>query len=63
MSGRVSSFITMSTYGAVLIGVSGTGVRIGAAGLPGGLAICAGIEASGVLLLLAPGPRTATIDR
>jgi MFS family permease len=63
MRGRVSSFITMTAYGAVLIGISATGVLIGVAGLTGGFAICAGIEASGVLLLLAPGLRTAKIDR
>jgi MFS family permease len=63
MRGRVSSFTTMSTYGVVLVAMSGTGVLIGAAGVARGFAICAGVEASGVLLLLAPGLRRARIER
>jgi MFS family permease len=63
MRGRVSSFMTMSTYGVVLVAMSGTGVLISAAGLVGGFAICAGVEVSGVLLLLAPGLRRARIER
>jgi MFS family permease len=62
LRGRVTSFMTMSTYGVVLLAMSGTGVLIGVTGLVGGFAICAGIEAAGVLLLLAPGLRRARID-
>jgi MFS family permease len=62
LRGRVSAFMTMSTYGVVLLAMSGTGVLIGAVGLVAGFAICAGVEASGLLLLLAPGLRGARID-
>jgi MFS family permease len=62
LRGRVNSFMTMSTYGVVLLAMAGTGVLIGATGLVGGFAICAGIEAAGVLLLLSPGLRRAGIE-
>jgi MFS family permease len=63
LRGRVNAFMTMSTYGVVLLAMSGTGVLIAATGLARGFAICAGIEAAGVLLLLAPGLRRARIER
>ena len=62
LRGRVTSFMTMTTYGVVLMAMTGTGLLIGAVGVSGGFAICAGIEAVGILLLLAPGLRTARID-
>jgi MFS family permease len=62
LRGRVTSFMTMTTYGVVLLGMTGTGLLIGAVGVSGGFAICAGIESAGILLLLAPGLRTARID-
>jgi MFS family permease len=62
LRGRVTSFMTMTTYGVVLVAMTGTGLLIGAVGVSGGFAICAGIESVGILLLLAPGLRTARID-
>lgn len=63
LRGRVSSVLTMSTYGVVLIAMSGMGLLIGAVGITGGYAICAAMEAAGVLLVAAPGLRHATIER
>jgi MFS family permease len=63
LRGRVSSFMTMSTYGIVLVAMSGTGLLIDALGITGGFAVCACLEMAGVLFLLAPGLRTARIER
>jgi MFS family permease len=63
LRGRVTSFMTMSTYGVVLVAMSGTGLLIGALGITGGFGVCAGIEMAGVLFLLAPGLRSARIER
>jgi hypothetical protein len=62
LRGRVTSVTTMATYAVVLGGMSGMGLLIGAVGLTGGFAVCAGIEAAGVLLLAAPGLRHAAIE-
>jgi hypothetical protein len=62
LRGRVTSFMTMSTYVVVLLGMSGTGVLIGAVGITNSFAICAAVEAAGLLLLAAPALRHARIE-
>lgn len=62
LRGRVSSFSTMTTYGAVLLASSGTGLAIGAFGLTGAFAMSGAIEAAGLLMLVFPGLRRARIE-
>jgi MFS family permease len=62
LRGRVSSFTTMTTYGAVLIASSATGLAIGVVGLTGAYAISGAIEAAGLLMLAFPGLRRARIE-
>jgi MFS family permease len=62
LRGRVSSFTTMTTYGAVLIASSGMGLAIGALGLRGAYVLSGSIEAAGLLMLVFPGLRRARID-
>jgi MFS family permease len=62
LRGRVSSFTTMTTYGAVLVASSATGLAIGVFGLTGTYAISGAIEAAGLLLLGFPGLRPARIE-
>jgi MFS family permease len=62
LRGRVSSFLTMTTYGAVLVASSSMGVAIGAVGLTGAYALSGALEAAGLLLLVFPGLRRARIE-
>jgi hypothetical protein len=52
----------MTTYGAVLLASSGTGLAIGAFGLTGAFAMSGAIEAAGLLMLVFPGLRRARIE-
>jgi MFS family permease len=63
LRGRVSSFTTMTTYAAVLLSSSATGLAIAAVGLKGAYAICGAVEAAGLLMLAFPGLRRARIER
>lgn len=62
LRGRVSSFTTMTTYGAVLVASSSMGVAIGAVGLTGAYALSGALEAAGLLMLVFPGLRRARIE-
>ncbi|HEX4059396.1 MAG TPA: MFS transporter [Streptosporangiaceae bacterium] len=62
LRGRVSSFTTMTTYGAVLVASSGMGVAIGAIGLTSAYALSGALEAAGLLMLVFPGLRRARIE-
>jgi MFS family permease len=63
LRGRVSSFTTMTTYAAVLLSSSATGLAIGAFGLKGAYAACGAVEAAGLMMLAFPGLRRARIER
>ncbi len=63
LRGRVSSFTTMTTYTAVLLSSSATGIAIGAVGVQGAYAVCGSVEAAGLLMLTFPGLRRARIER
>ena len=62
LRGRVSSFSTMTTYGAVLLASSGMGLAIGALGIRGAYVLSGAIEAAGLLMLVFPGLRRARIE-
>jgi MFS family permease len=62
LRGRVSSFTTMTSYAAVLVASSATGIAIGTVGLTGTYAVSGAIEAVGLLMLVFPGLRRARIE-
>ncbi|MFC1415740.1 MFS transporter [Streptacidiphilus cavernicola] len=59
--GRVSSFNALISLGVVPLASAATGFAIAAVGLDRAYALCAALEAAGLLLLFAPGFRRAGI--